>query len=240
MQDTPYFKMDYPFIFGTDVAGTIVQIGTNVTNFSVGQRVIGHCDSLFTRKAANAGYQLYSTCRELLVSAVPNSVPLANAAVLPLSVDTAAAALFQSLALPLPSLSPTPTGRAILIWGGSTSVGSSAIQLAVAAGLRTISTASKANFDYVKNLGASEVFDHRDPEAVEHIKNLLRGGDLVIDCISTPETQEICAKILSAIGGGVLPVLQQPQANTPENVQAVLGKSQCIHFCPLLLTFLVK
>jgi NADPH:quinone reductase-like Zn-dependent oxidoreductase len=224
MQDTPYFSMDYPFIFGTDVAGTVVQTGTNVTRFKIGQRVIGHCDSLLTRKAANAGFQLYSTCRELLVSAVPDSLPLANAAVLPLSMDTAAAALFQILSLPLPSLSPKPTGMSVLIWGGSSSVGSSAIQLAVAAGLRVITTASESNFEYVRSLGASQVFDHRDPDAADQIKKVLKEGDCVVDCISTSETQETCGKILGTIGGGALPLMLWPQADFPDNVQPCLGK----------------
>jgi NADPH:quinone reductase-like Zn-dependent oxidoreductase len=224
MQDAPYISLKYPAIFGTDVAGTVVQVGTNVTRFKIGQRVIGHCDSLLTQKPANAGYQLYSTCRELLVSAVPDSLPLANAAVLPLSVDTAATALFQTLSLPLPSLSPKSTGKSILIWGGSSSVGSSAIQLAVAAGLRVITTASKSNFEYVKSLGASEVFDHRDTNVEDEIKEVLNQGDFVVDCISTLETQDICGKILGAIGGGVLPLVLWPQANFPDNVKPAIGK----------------
>jgi NADPH:quinone reductase-like Zn-dependent oxidoreductase len=224
MQDAPYFTMDYPFIFGTDVAGIVVQIGSKVTNFKIGQRVIGHCDSLLSRKASNAGFQLYSTCREILVSAVPDSLPLANAAVLPLSVDTAAAALFQNLGLPLPSLSPKSTGKTVLIWGGSSSVGSSAIQLAVAAGLRVISTASEANFSYVKSLGASEVFSHRKPDVIDQIKSKLKEGDYVVDCISTPETQEACGKILSTIGGGALPVVLWPQADFADNVKPGLGR----------------
>ena len=128
MQDAPYFSMPYPFIFGTDVAGTIVQLGSKVTRFDIGQRVIGHCDSLITQKATNAGYQRFTTCREILVSAVPDSLPLANAAVLPLSISTAAAGLFKILKLPFPSLTPEPIGKTILIWGGSSSCGSSAIQ----------------------------------------------------------------------------------------------------------------
>src|ERR1700742_2085221 len=97
MQDNPYFSMQYPFIFGTDVAGTVAQLGSNVNRFKIGQRVIGHCDSLITRKATNAGFQRFSTCREILISPVPDSVPLANAAVLPLSISTAAAGLFKVL-----------------------------------------------------------------------------------------------------------------------------------------------
>jgi NADPH:quinone reductase-like Zn-dependent oxidoreductase len=211
-------------VFGVDVSGTVAQIGDKVTLYKVGQRVIGHCDSLLTRKPANAGFQLYSTCRELLVSAIPDSLPLANAAVLPLSVDTAAAALFQNLDVPLPSLSPKPTGKSILIWGGSSSVGSSAIQLAIAAGLHVITTASTSNFDYVKSLGAFDVYDYRSSEVVNHVKKVLKQGDYVFDCISTLETQEACADILSAIGGGILPIVLWPQANFPDNVKATLGK----------------
>jgi NADPH:quinone reductase-like Zn-dependent oxidoreductase len=128
MQDNPYFKMDYPIILGTDVAGTIAQLGSGVTRFKIGQRVIGHCDSLLSRKVTNAGYQLYSTCPEILVSVVPDSLPLAKVAVLPLSISTATAGLFNLLKLPLPLLETKPTGKTVLIWGGSSSCGSSSIQ----------------------------------------------------------------------------------------------------------------
>ena len=57
------------------------------------------------------------------------------------------------------SLNRPSTGKVVLIWGGSTSVGSNAIQLAVAAGHEVVSTASPRNFDCVKSLGASAVFD---------------------------------------------------------------------------------
>lgn len=40
-QSTPFMEYEYPYIFGTDVAGTIVQLGSNVTRFKLGQRVIG-------------------------------------------------------------------------------------------------------------------------------------------------------------------------------------------------------
>ena len=128
MQDAPYFKMEYPIILGTDVAGTIAQLGSGVTRFKIGQRVIGLCDSLITRKDTNSAYQLYTTCLEILVSEVPDSLSLANAAVLPLSISSAASGLFKVLELPFPSLEPEPTGKTVLIWGGSSSCGASAIQ----------------------------------------------------------------------------------------------------------------
>lgn len=224
MQDYNFMNLPYPFIFGTDVSGTVAQMGSAVTKFKVGQRVIGHCDALISQNTTSAGFQLYSTCRERVVSAVPDSLPLANAAVLPLAVDTAATGLYHDLKLPLPSLDPTSTGKTILIWGGASSCGSSAIQLAVASGLRVVTTASKANFGYVKGLGASEAFDYRALDVVDQLKSILKEGDLVFDCISTPDAQISCAEILSSIGGGYLPLVLAPEPNLPGNVEAKPGQ----------------
>ena len=63
-------------------------------------------------------------------------------------------------------MTPKPTGKTLLVWGGSTSVGSNTIQLAVAAGYEVITTASPKNFDYVKKLGASQAFDYRSKTVV--------------------------------------------------------------------------
>lgn len=71
------------------------------------------------------------------------------------------------------------TGKTVLIWGGSTSVGSCAIQLAVAAGYEVVTTASPRNFDYVRQLGASEVFDYRDAAVVDTLVRCLAGRDVV-------------------------------------------------------------
>ncbi|CAI7662623.1 unnamed protein product [Penicillium glandicola] len=202
-QENARIKLPYPYIFGTDVSGTIVQLGANVTRFELGQRK-------------------YTTCREILVSAIPDSLPLANAAVLPLSVSTAASALFHYLELPYPTLNPKPIGKTILIWGGSSSVGSSAIQLAVAAGLVVITTAGSSNVEYVKNLGASQVFDYRDLDVVDRILEGLKPGDLVFDTISSQSTQSTNARILGAIGGGKLPVTLWPVEGLSANVNAVL------------------
>lgn len=186
--------------------------------------LLRHCASLLTGKITHAGFQRYTTCLEILVAPVPDSMPLANAAVLPLSLSTAASGLFVQLGLPFPSLDPTATGKTILIWGGSSSCGSSAIQLAVAAGLNVVTTASRSNFEYVKSLGASQAFDHRDPTVVEDILKVLKSNDFVIDCIGSAETQVACGKVLGQIGGGKLPMLLWPQGSFPENVQAVFGK----------------
>ncbi|KAF8860590.1 putative quinone oxidoreductase [Acephala macrosclerotiorum] len=218
-QDHPYWTIPYPSILGTDVAGTVAQLGSAVTRFKIGQRVIGHCDSILTKKAANAGYQLYSTTREILVTEVPDSLPLANAAVLPLSIDTAATGLFTMLKLPYPSLDPTSAGKTVLIWGGSSSVGSSAIQLAVAAGLTVATTASPHNEAYVKSLGATYYFNYKDPDVVKKISKVLKTGDVIFDVTSTESSQKACAELLSGIGGGLLPIVLFPVMTKYDDVE---------------------
>ncbi|KAL3417104.1 zinc-binding oxidoreductase [Phlyctema vagabunda] len=224
MQDNPYIELPYPWVFGTDVAGTIVAVGSEATRFNIGQRVIAHCNSLLSRKVTNAGFQSYSTCDEILVAAVPDSLPLVNAAVLPLSISTAAAGLFGHLNLPFPTLNPTASGKTVLIWGGSSSCGSSAIQLAISAGYKVATTAGDANHKYVKDLGADFVFSHSDPKVVENILHLFEkekfGG--ILDCIADHNTQNLCADILSKLGGGVLPTLLWPSQEFPKNVDAKL------------------
>ncbi|KAG9231562.1 zinc-binding oxidoreductase-like protein CipB [Amylocarpus encephaloides] len=221
MQDTPYFPLPYPFIFGTDVTGKVVQLGSNVTRFKIGQRVTGHCDSLLTHKATRAGYQRYTTVREILVCAIPDNIPLAQAAVLPLSVSTASSALFKTLKLPFPTMHPKPTGKRILIWGGSSSVGASAIQLAVAAGYTVATTAGVQNHDLVRSLGAAYVVDHKDPNAIQEILKVLKQNDLVLDSISAPNTQVACSEILGKIGGGKLACLLWPEKTKFDNVEIV-------------------
>ncbi len=99
---------------------------------------------------------------------------------LPLSVTTAASGLFQkaNLGLPYPSVDAKDVDETLLVLGASSSVGSSAVQLAVASGFTVIATASKKNHDYVRSLGASEVVDHSSPTVIDDLVGLLKGGKL--------------------------------------------------------------
>jgi NADPH:quinone reductase-like Zn-dependent oxidoreductase len=112
-----------------------------------------------------------------MAAPIPDAMSYESAAVLPLGVSTAACGLFQKdqLALQHPSVPPKPTGKTLLVWGGSTSVGSNAIQLAVAAGYEVVSTASPRNFDYLRSLGASQVFDYNSKTVVADIVAALKG-----------------------------------------------------------------
>jgi NADPH:quinone reductase-like Zn-dependent oxidoreductase len=178
----------------------------------------------------HGGFQLYTTAHEITVSPIPDSLPYENAVVLPLAISTAAAGLYQTdfLALPYPSVNPKPTGKTILIWGGASSVGSTAIQLAVGSGLEVISTASKKNLEYVKALGTKHVIDYSEPTVVEDIVKLLKETEFVgaYDAISLPETLKATAEIVSQLGGGkIVTVLAAPAEGLPSNVTAVGGEN---------------
>jgi NADPH:quinone reductase-like Zn-dependent oxidoreductase len=176
--------------------------------------------------AKHGGFQHYTTCREVVVAKIPDSVPLSHAVVLPLGLSTSITGLFEHLKLDIPSGDAETKRKTVLIWGGSSSMGSTAIQLAVAAGYDVVSTASQRNHDYVKDLGALEVFDHTDPEVVEKISKRLQTGDVagVYDCIGEEASTRACAAILSQFGGGVLPTVLWPPNDLPANVKATLGK----------------
>lgn len=168
-----------PFPLGTDVAGDVIEVGRRVTRFKVGDRVVGHAIALDKRvnRASEAGFQEYTVLRENLTSTIPAFISYESASVLPLGLSTAACGLFMKdfLALPFPSTTPRSSGKTLLVWGGSTSVGCNAIQLARAAGCEVIATASPRNHDYLRKLGAAEVFDYNRPTVVREIQAAFKG-----------------------------------------------------------------
>jgi NADPH:quinone reductase-like Zn-dependent oxidoreductase len=229
MQDFGIFVKSWPTIFGCDVAGEVVEVGDGVTNIKRGQRVLGHAIALLTGTPQDAGFQLYSSIPAVLVAPIPDEMSLEDASVIPLSLSTAAAGLYEKhlLALPYPSTSPKPSGSSILIWGGSSSVGSSAIQLAVASGLRVVSTASMRNFEYVKSLGAETVIDHSSPTVVDDLVEALEGSKLVgaFDSIGVPESVKLVAEVVSKLGGGFIADVLDPPKDLPTGVEGKQSKS---------------
>lgn len=143
----------YPFILGGDVAGTVIEVGAGVRRFQVGDRVVGAALAIAEscNKPAQGGFQLYTVVPEHMATPLPSHVSEEAACVVPLTLCTAAYGLFHDdfLALDPPKVPARPTApdtdgksRAVIITGGSTSVGANAIQLAVAAGYEVSSTAS--------------------------------------------------------------------------------------------------
>ncbi|TVY63204.1 Dehydrogenase azaJ [Fusarium oxysporum f. sp. cubense] len=185
------YLSEYPFILGEDAAGIVEQVGAGVTRFNNGDRVIAHCHGLLTKNPANSAFQHYPTAVEKLTSPIPEGMAFEDAVVLPLAISTASAGLYDPAILNLPLPDPTgngnATGKTILIWGGASSVGATAIQLAAASGATVITTASPANHDFVRFLGASQVFDYHSASVIEDIVEVLK---------NTP-----CYGVFDAIGG---------------------------------------
>jgi NADPH:quinone reductase-like Zn-dependent oxidoreductase len=145
-----------PHIPGLDVAGTIDAIGEGVSDVNVGDHVVGFLP--FVVDGASAEYVLAPA--ESLAPA-PTSIPLADAAALPLVGLTAYQALFEHAAL--------KAGQRILISGAGGAVGGYAVQLAKAAGAHVIATGSPRSSEHLTAAGADEVIDHTTTEVTSAV-----------------------------------------------------------------------
>lgn len=173
IQAFAWWPMDYPTILGMDVAGEVAAVGPNVTRFKVGDRVAGCAVGMASKRNSDNAFQLYTILQTNMATPIPDDLGYEKASVIPLGLSTAACALFQDshLHLRYPTSSPAqkPTGETLLVWGGASSVGCNAVQLAVAAGYEVIATASPRNFGLVKSLGATEVYDYNSPTVLEDL-----------------------------------------------------------------------
>ncbi|WP_317229124.1 zinc-binding alcohol dehydrogenase family protein [Clavibacter sp. MX14-G9D] len=179
MGDIMYRWLPHPAVLGEDVAGVVDEVGPGVTRFAVGDRVVAYAVGMERgrRHQAEGGFQTRVVVRTDLAAPIPAALAFTDAVVLPLGVSTAASALFGAGQLALRHLdaSTPPTGETVVVWGGSTSVGLNAIQLAVAAGYDVVTTASPRNHELVLGLGAGQAFDYRSPTAVRDITRHLAG-----------------------------------------------------------------
>ncbi|KAJ7354453.1 chaperonin 10-like protein [Mycena albidolilacea] len=193
-------------ILGCDFAGTIVQIGTDVPAGlrKLGERVAGVVHGGI---GPNGAYAEYVVADAALVIALPDDMTFENAAQLGVAGLTTCQCLYQCLRLPTP-LAPAPVPDDILIWSGTSATGQYAVQFAKVAGLRVISTASPGNIDFVKSLGADEVFDYVDSKTPKRIA-AAAGGTLkyAVDCISEGMTPNQVSVSLGKDGGTIATLL---------------------------------
>ncbi|HME83586.1 MAG TPA: zinc-binding alcohol dehydrogenase family protein [Roseiarcus sp.] len=203
--DFMFSWIKYPFVLGMDLAGEVVEIGKAVSRFKVGDRVLGHAVGMDRKRntPAEGAFQAYTVVLAHMAAPIPSAMSYESAAVLPLGLSTAACGLFQKdhLALQYPSVPPKPMGKTLLVWGGSTSVGSNAIQLALAAGYEVITTASPRNFDYVKKLGASQGFDYNSKTVIVDVIKAFEGKTIAGALAVGSSSAEACLDIVRACHG---------------------------------------
>ena len=153
---------------GLEVSGTIREVGPDVTDWSVGDEVCALVDG--------GGYaeQVLVPAAQLLP--VPQGVSLVEAAGLPEVACTVWSNVFMTA-----NLQP---GETFLVHGGSSGIGTMAIQLATAAGARVAVTAgSRAKLDVCRDLGAEVLVNYKEADFVEEVRTATdgHGADVVLD-----------------------------------------------------------
>lgn len=194
-----YITRTFPVVPGWDMAGRIVQLGANVTDWQVGDEVLGLA---FTWAIQHGTYAEFVPINATAIARKPARYSFSQAAALPLVSLIA----WQSL-VEFGNLGP---GKTVLIQAGAGGVGSVAIPLAKHLGATVYTTARQANFDYVTRLGADEVIDY----TVENYSTALRrlepdGVDLVLESLLGDGIAEEAIR-LTKTGGAVAYMNNEP------------------------------
>lgn len=119
--------MPYPFILGNGVAGTVHEVGSSVTRFKKGDRVVSDTPVYQVKQSKYGGWQKFVVSREATTATIPTSTTFEDAAAIPFSLLTAVAALHLHLGMNKPG---TKCSGKVLIWSASGSVGGYAVQYA--------------------------------------------------------------------------------------------------------------
>jgi len=182
-----------PLVLGWDAAGVVDSVGPAVERFKPGDPVFYAGD--ITRPGSNSEYQLVD---ERIVGYRPRSLRVEEAAALPLVSITAYEALFDRLSIDAAGRS---RGQTLLIIGAAGGVGSMAIQLATLAGLTVLATASRQeSTDWVKQLGADHVLNHRQPLRPQLEAVGLKTVDYILSCADTDGYWDVMADLIVAQG----------------------------------------
>lgn len=199
------FKLILPFrlplILGNDVAGVVVRAGSRVRRFKVG-------DEVYARPHHNriGAFAEFIAMNEADVALKPKSLTMEEAASIPLVGLTAWQALVERAGL--------KRGQTVLIHAGSGGVGTFAIQLARHLGATVATTASAANADLVRSLGADVVIDYRKDD----FATALRDVDVVLDT----QGGEVLAKSLQVLkpGGKAIGIAGPPDPDFAKSIGA--------------------
>lgn len=202
------FPVALPHTPGIDVAGTVDAIGEGVENVAGGDAVVA-----FLSMTADGAAAEYVIAPAEILAPAPSSIPLADAAALPMVGLTAWQALFDDAGL--------EAGQRVLINGAGGAVGGYAVQLAKRAGAHVIATASPRSGERVHSAGADEVIDHTTtaiadavsepvdvllnlariaPEELVALAELVKRGGVVVNTVPTIPTPGDEARDVRAVG----------------------------------------
>lgn len=194
-----------PFIPGQEIAGTVEASALEQTGdgagFQPGDRVYG---VLFPAGGGFAELALVSSER---LAPMPGKASFEEAAGLVIAGGTAHDGLVDRGRL--------RAGETVLITAAAGGVGSCAVQIAAALGARPLSVASPANHDYLRGLGASEVFDYHDAGWPQRVLDAVPGGvDLLFDGAGGETRQQAIGALRD--GGRAITIALQGEPARPE------------------------
>lgn len=162
---------------GLEISGTVVALGEGVTRFKTGDRVC----ALVT----GGGYAEYCPTHESTALPVPEGLSDAEAAAMPETVFTVWSNIFDRGRL--------AAGETLLLHGGASGIGTTAIQLAKAFGARVIVTAgSDEKCEACIKLGADAAVNYRTKDFVAEVKSFTagKGADVILDMVGGPYIQK--------------------------------------------------
>lgn len=198
---------------GCDYAGIVEEVGPDVDKqWKKGDRICGFVHGGNSSQKEDGAFAEKIVVKSGAQLRLPESYSFEEASTFGVSVMTCGQGLYQEMGLNWPS-NPTQSKETILIYGGSSAMGTMGIQLAALSGYSVISTCSPRNFDMVKAMGATEVFDYKDPESIEKIKKL--NVKLAWDTIALESSAAFCAKVL-AQGGAYGKILDVEMKDRPD------------------------
>jgi NADPH:quinone reductase-like Zn-dependent oxidoreductase len=211
-QGIPNVPIPLPHIPGSDIAGEVAQIGSEVTTVRVGEKVVlapgvtcGKCAACLAgldnrcRQFTNLGYMIDGGCAEFVRAPEVNCLPYPEN----LSFEQAAAVplVFQTAWHMLLVRAELQPGEDVLILGAGSGVGSAAIQIARFFGARVIATAgTDEKLAKARELGADDVIHHKSQKIREEVRRITnkRGVDVVFEHVGTATWDDSLASLAAS------------------------------------------
>jgi NADPH2:quinone reductase len=196
-----FVPCEFPVVLGREVAGVVAAVGAAVTGFTPGDAVFGF---LQQRLMHWGSYAQFVPTEAAKLAHKPPKLSFEEAAALPVAGHTAWQGLFEVAQL--------KAGEVALITGAAGGVGSVAVQLAHDAGATVIASASAANHDYVRSLGADLAVDYHAADFAAEIAKRFPQVDVIFAAFAGPSLQG-CAPLVHA---GTRIVLLSPEATAAD------------------------